>query len=327
MPHNKSSTTIIPALTDNPIELGFKLLNNLILECPDYMSSLYQHLTATDILMLSMTCQKMRNIIDINTSLLASLVQQKYPMQNKMLHVKEHKEEINISLNAYVTWPTNNTLQGSLSGERGEEVIFDVNIVNMSPHVDSAIPNDPYHLRRWKVISVNHRDGRAVIQAHYRWTSVIMMCIDQDYSLSKPTYLCISNLIMHVSKIAKRSLLATQLHKKCMTCGFRDGLWTSYPCSIPSCRKLCQYCSNERMITERTLKQQWKVSNADIIILRSYAYRFHSTTITNRCIKTLIPRACVLEYFKCSTWPDFLTLTNKRAIQSSLKSRGRPANS
>ena len=139
-----------------------------------------------------------------------------------------------------------------------------------------------------------------------------MVCIDPDYALTKPTYLRIRNMIMHNTTISPRSLLSTRINETCMSCTFRKGAWISYACPIASCRKLCQTCSNDRMVSERTLKQHWKVSSSDITKLRKFAFRYHAAKSANRNIRTLIPRACVLKIFNYRTWPEFLAQTSKR---------------
>ena len=123
----------------------------------------------------------------------------------------------------------------------------------------------------------------------------------------------VRNLIMHVSTCSQRCLLATRTRDWCMCCGFRNGIWVSYACAVPSFRKLCHYCVSERMVSEHALKHKWRVSHNDIPALRKLAFLFHSTKKEYRGIRTLIPRALVLAYFGCRTWPQFLALTAKRA--------------
>ena len=67
------------------------------------------------------------------------------------------------------------------------------------------------------------------------------------------------------------------------------------------------------MVSEKALKQKWRVSHNDIPALRKLAFRFHSTKHEYNSIRTLIPRASVLAYFGCRTWPEFLARTAKRA--------------
>lgn len=291
----------------------FSLFNTILSQCVDYFMALFSVLTATEILMLSMTSKEIKKLIDSNHSLLALLLSQDYPMLNNMILVREYEWEINLIINCWKTYPSNMLLPGAISGKVGEEVIFRVNVVNSTPHLLSAIPGEKYWMFRWKVKSVNRRDCRTLLTAHYNSTTVILECIDKDYALTKPTFLRIDNLVLHSVGVSPRALLATRIHQKCMTCNFRDASWTSYACCISTCRKLCKFCMSDRMITERALKQQWKVSVADIIILRKFAYRYHSSNNNTTLLQTMIPRACVIRHFNCNSWLQFLTQTFIRA--------------
>lgn len=293
----------------------FALFAKLFEQCSDVVARLLtlRFVTARDILILSMTCRAMHKTIDSSLPLLADLLQQQYIFPNYMMRVCEYEWEINIEMDAYACFPCNNLFTGAMSGTTGEEFMFDVHVRSLAGKYQSAIPTQNYLLQRWRLTSVERRDGRATMQAHYKWTTVVMRCIDKDYALTKPTYLRVKNLIVHAKVVVSRSLLATRMHDKCMSCGFRSATWTSYACCIPRCRKLCQFCSSDRMVTERTLRQRWKVSSADITILRRFAYRYHASNNTTRLIRTWIPRACVMQHFDCHTWPEFLAQTCDRA--------------
>ena len=291
---------------------SFDLINRLIDVHSHLIETILSFVAATDVLMLSMTCKQMRTLIDGSHHLLANLLAQQYPMMNNMLRVSEYDHEINIHVCA-ATIPTNTLFAGALTCTVGEEFVFDVNVVNTTPKLISAIPTQQYHLHQWKVINVYYRDGRALLHAHYKWATVILRCIDPCYTLSKPMYMRLTSVLMYHKPISSRSLLATRIHRKCMSCGYRDGIWISYACAVPSCRRLCQFCSNDRMIAEWALRAKWKVQHSDIVQLRQFAFRYHSSKHNSRYIKTLIPRAVVLSHFNMPTWPAFIALTAKRA--------------